>query len=1074
MWLVWLALRRPYTFLVMAVLIVLIGAVAITRMSTDMFPEINIPVVSIIWGYTGISADEMEKRIVFNTERALGTTVNDIEHIESQSLLGIGVIKVFFHEGVPIAAATAEVTAICQTLLRSMPPGTTPPLIIRYSASNVPIMQASISSDTMSEAQLFDQGVNVFRLGLTTVQGAQMPYPYGGKQRAIMVDLDTAKLAAYGLSAGDVSAAFATQSLILPGGDVRMGSNDYSVTTNSSPRRIEDFNNLPLKTVGGTTVFVRDVAWVHDGFLPQASMVHIDGKRGVLLPILKANGASTLDVVSRVRTALPRVMANVTFTLNWFIDQSVFVKTAVMGVVKEAAIAACLTGLMILVFLGSWRSTLVTVVSIPLSILVSIIALWAIGGTLNVMTLGGLALAVGILVDDATVTIENIHRNLGQRKPLVRAIVDGAQQIAVPAFVSTLCICIVFVPVVFISGAAKYLFTPLAEAVVFAMLTSYVLSRTLVPTLTHYLLPKEVERYRSEGGHASVEPGERSWIWRFHGAFNRAFERTRSTYGRTLALALAHRWWTAACFVLLIGSGLALFPFLGRDFFPSVDAGQIRMHLRCPPGTRIEQSERYFAQVEELIRRDVPSGQLQGIVDSIGIPNSGINLSLGDPSMVSQADGEITITLKPDHRPTDGFIRTLRRDLARDFPEFICFFLPADISSQILNFGISAPIDIQISGPNPTREENERIARRILARVAAVPGAVDVHLHQVPRAPALSATVDRTLAQQTGSSQQAVASTILTTLSSSAQTSPQFWLDPMRGVQYTVAMESPLYRMSGMEQVATMPIGGGTQQLLENVTVVGRSTLPVNISHYDVQIVYDVLANVDGSDLGTVADQIDRIVADAGKELPKGAAIAVRGQVQSMRSSFRGLEIGIGFAVVLVYLLMVVNFQSWVDPLIILGALPGAIAGILWMLFLTGTHISVPALMGAIMSIGVATANSILLVSFANDQRHPGGEAGGGHGLDASPAALLAGMTRLRPVVMTALAMIIGMLPMALSLSEGGEQNAPLARSVIGGLLLATFTTLFFVPVLYSALRRRIPHEKVPLTAAPTTVEEFR
>ncbi len=1072
MWLVWLALRRPYTVLVMAVLIVLIGGISAARMSTDMFPEIEIPVVSIIWNYTGISADDMEKRIVFSCERVLGTTVNNIEHIESNSLTGVGVVKVFFHEGTQMGAATAEVTAISQTLLRGLPPGTQPPLIIRYSASNVPILQAAIGSDTLSESQLFDLGVNVFRIGLTTVQGAQMPYPYGGRQRAIMVDLDPAKMAAYGLSAGEVSNAFAEQSLILPAGDIRLGGVDYPITTNSNPAAMQDFADIPLRTVNGVTIFVRDIASVHDGYLPQASMVHVDGKRGVLLPILKAQGSSTLDVVKRVRAALPAVMARLpsNFHLTWFIDQSVFVLNAVLGVVKEAAIAAALTALMILLFLGSWRSTLVTVASIPLSILVSISVLAALGETINVMTLGGLALAVGILVDDATVTIENIHRNHAMGKPLLAAIVDGAQQIAVPAFVSTLCICIVFVPVVFISGAAKYLFIPLALAVVFAMLTSYALSRTLVPMLAHHLLAAEY----APRGISYAGPLTRLGI-AIHAKFERGFAAARQAYGRTLALALGHPWLTAGAFALLVASALALAPICGEDFFPSVDAGQLRLHVRCPPGTRVEDSERIFARVAGIIRRDIPPVDLSGITDSIGIPNSSINLSLGDPSMVSMADGEVLINLKPGHAlPSDAYLRALRRDFAREMPELTVFALPADIASQILNFGISAPIDIQVSGPASSADANEQVARSLLAKVAAIPGAADVHLAQVPRQPALALDVDRTRAAPAGLTQTAVASALLTTLDSSAQSSPQFWFDKKRGVQYSVYIQEPIYLDTALGDMMRMPVGllpvQGREQLLESAATVRRTAAGVNHNHYDVQTVYDVLANVDRTDLGSVATRVDALVAAAraSKALPRGSQIVVRGQVQSMASSYRGLEEGIVLAVVLVYLLMVVNFQSWMDPLVILGALPGALSGILWMLFVTHTHISVPALMGAIMSIGVATANSILLVSFANDvRRHP---AAGHEPHDAGTAALLAGMTRLRPVIMTAAAMVLGMLPMSLGLGDGGEENAPLGRAVIGGLVMATAATLFLVPVLYSRMRRA-PPRAIVLLNSPHAVE---
>jgi len=1069
MWLVWLALRRPYTFVVMAILIVVIGTVSVLRMPTDMFPNINIPVISVVWNYTGISPEDMEKRIVFSTERILGTTVNGIEHTESQSLLGVGVIKVFFYEGVKIEGATAQVTAVCQTILRGLPPGTTPPLIIQYNASTVPVLQASLSSPTLPEATLFDLGFNVFRQGLVSVKGAQMPYPYGGKQRAIMVDLDPAKMYSFGLSANDVSSAFASQSLILPAGYVRFGQNTYSIITNGSPLAIGDYNNIPLKTINGTIVYVKDIAWVHDGYLPQTTMVHIDGQRGVLLPVLKGQGASTIQLVSDVLKAVPEVMKTLPKSLhiNWVVDQSKFVWAAIQGVMFEAILAACLTGLMILLFLGSWRSTLVTVISIPLSIMVSLIVLAALGETINIMTLGGLALAVGILVDDATVTIENIHRNLGQRKPLTQAIVDGAQQIAVPAFVSTLCICIVFVPVVFITGAAKYLFTPLAMAVVFAMLTSYVLSRTLVPTMVQFLLPSEVGRYSSAEGHAAIDPNETNPIWWVHGRFNRVFEGGRRLYGRTLAMVLEHRIWTCLAFLILIGSGLALFPFIGEDFFPTTDAGQMRLHVRCPAGTRIEESEVYFGQVSDHVRRLVPASELASLIDNIGIPNSSINLSLSDGSLNSQGDGEILISLSKKHRPTEYYESLLRRDLRSSFPTLTFFFAPADISAQILNFGLSAPIDVQVGGSGAFALQNEAIARQILAKLTTVPGAVDVHLQQSPRSPAINVEVDRIKAADANLSELSVSSSILTTLSSSAQTSPQFYLDAAHGISYNISLQSPLYRMSGMQDFSNMPvgtIGPNRQQTLGNVSTITRTTQAINITHYNVLTTYDVLANVERADLGSVAKRIDAIIKDvkSSTKLPAGTVITVRGQIMSMRTSFNGLEIGICFSILLVYLLMVVNFQSWLDPLIILGALPGALSGILWMLFLTNTHISVPALMGAIMSIGVATANSILMVSFANDQR---GDGHPGKGLGSNEASLLAGITRLRPVVMTALAMIIGMLPMSLGLSEGGEQNAPLGRAVIGGLLLATLTTLFFVPMLYSVLRRRQPTPKIAMSA---------
>jgi multidrug efflux pump subunit AcrB len=960
------------------------------------------------------------------------------------------VVKIFFQPNAKIEAATAQVTAISQTVLRQFPPGATPPLIIRYSASTVPILQASLGSDTLTEQQVTDLGQNALRGSLAVVQGAQVPYPYGGKTRQIMVDLDLDQLSAHGLSPADVSTAVNAQNLILPGGTTKIGPREYSVRVNGTPDAVEQLNDLPIQTVNGTTVHLREVAHVRDGFAPQTSMVHADGKKGALLPILKAGGASTLDIVSRVREALPGILATLPkeLKLTLLFDQSVFVRAAVSGVVKEAITAAGLTGLMILLFLGSWRSTLIIVISIPLSILVAIIALGALGQTLNVMTLGGMALAVGILVDDATVEIENIHRNLAQKKPLQRAILDGAQQIAVPAFVSTLCICIVFVPVAFISGAARSLFVPLAMAVVFAMMTSYLLSRTLVPTMVQRLLAAEVHIYES-GGHASAG----GLIGRAHAAFNRRFERFRRGYGSALAWVLAHRRASSIAFASFVVLSLGLIPLTGRDFFPSVDAGQIRLHLRCPPGTRLEETERSFARVEELIRAEIPAEEISTILDNIGIPVSGINLALGDPSMISAADGEILISLDAEkHGPTPEYVRRLRRRFHEEFPDLTFFFLAPDISTQVLNFGLSAPIDVQLVSTRGSYLENLALAATIRDRIAQIPGAVDVHLHQVIGTPELRVDVDRTIASQLGLSEREVASDLLVSLSSSGQTAPNFWLDNQKGVQYTLAVQTPQYKLDSVRALEATPLSGAAgkdPQLLANVARVSRGVAPTNVTHYNVAPTVDVLANVDGADLGSVADRVQAIVDQVRPTLPRGTTISVRGQVESMSSSFRGLGYGLIFAIVLVYLLMVVNFQSWIDPLIILGALPGALSGILWMLFVTGTTLSVPAQMGAIMSIGVATANSILLVTLANDQRKVG--------RDAHDAALAAGITRLRPVVMTALAMIIGMLPMSLGLGEGGEQNAPLGRAVIGGLIVATFTTLFFVPVVYSALRAKAP-----------------
>jgi CzcA family heavy metal efflux pump len=1049
LWIVRLALRRPYTFVVLALLIFLLGILTILRMPTDIFPEIDIPVIAVVWQYQGLAPEEMEKRVVANYERALTTTVNDIEHIESQTLVGIGVVKIFFQPGAKIEAATAQVTAISQTVLRQFPPGITPPLIMRYSASNVPIIQLSLSSETMSEQQIFDMTSNFMRTGLATVQGAQLPWASGGKVRQIMVDLDLEKLSAHGLSPADVSATLATQNVILPTGTTKIGAQEYPVKLNSSPESVDELNDLPIKTVNGTTTYIRDVAHVRDGFVPQNNIVHADGRKSVLQSVLKAGSASTLDIVARVRGALPGIMDRLPKELNLklLFDQSVFVRAAVEGVVKEAGIAAILTALMILLFLGSWRSTLIVVVSIPLSILVSIIVMAAFGQTLNSMTLGGLSLAVGILVDDATVEIENVHRNLGQKKPIIRAILDGASQIATPAFVSTLCICIVFVPVVFLSGAAKSLFTPLGMAVVFAMLTSYFLSRTLVPTMIHYLLKVEVDRYQ---GHAQ---GKADIFWRVHEAFNVRFERFRRAYGSALAWVLLRSKTTVAVFLGFVVLSLGLYPLIGRDFFPAVDAGQIRLHVRAPPGTRVEESERIFADVEEAIRERIPKKEISTIIDNIGIPNSGINLALGDPSLVSAADGEILIALDAEHHgPTPAYVHDLRKIFAQRFPNVTFFFLAPDISTQVLNFGISAPIDVQIVGPLSNQAENLKIARQLRADISKIPGAVDVHLQQVVSTPELHLDVDRTLANQMGLTQKDVASDVLVSLSSSGQTAPSFWLDRKKGVQYPVAVQTPQYRLDSVQALENTPIlaaGAATQQLLGNVASLKRGFAATNITHYNVASTLDVLASVQGTDLGSVSDRIEKTLAQLKPKLPRGTTISIRGQVQSMNESFSGLSYGIIFAVLLVYFLMVVNFQSWIDPMIILMALPGALAGILWMLFVSGTTVSVPSLMGAIMSIGVATANSILMITFANDQRHLG--------RNAHDAALAAGMTRLRPVLMTAFAMIIGMLPMSLGMGEGGEQNAPLGRAVIGGLSFATFATLFFVPVVYSRLRRKPP-----------------
>ena len=1064
MWIVRLALRRPYTFIVAALLIVILGVMTITRMRTDIFPEINVPVASVIWSYTGVSPEEMEKRIVTISERAFTTTVNDIEHMESQSMRGVSVIKIFFQPGAKIEAAVAQLTATSQTVLRALPPGITPPLILRYSASNVPILQMSVGSKSLSEQEIYDLGLNFIRTQLATVQGASIPLPYGGKARQVMVDLDTQALYARGLSSTDVVNAINAQNLILPAGNAKIGDRDYTVRLNSSTEAVAALNDLPVKQLNGATVYIRDVAQVHDGFAVQSNVVRQDGQRASLLTILKSGGASTLDVVGRINEVLPRIKSTLPpeLDLKLLFDQSLFVKASLEGVIKEAVIAACLTATMILLFLGSWRSTIIVAVSIPLSILCSIIAMSLVGQTLNVMTLGGLALAVGILVDDATVEIENIHRNLGQGKPIKRAILDGAQQIATPALVATLCICIVFTPVVLLTGVSQSLFTPLAMAVVFAMLSSYVLSRTLVPVMAQSLLPSEMHLYREDGEQTA---GSSNLFSRLHTGFNHRFDGMRDRYRNALDWGLSHRIWVLFVAIAFFVSGLVLLPFVGQDFFPTVDAGQFRLHVRAPAGTRIEETERYFGQVEAKIRQLIPPDEIKTILDNLGLPVGGINLAFSDSATIGSADGEILVALDQEHHgSTWQYVKRLRKELRQEFPQLSFFFQPADIVSQILNFGLPAPIDIQVLGRNA--KTNYGIAKTIQAQVAHIPGAVDVHLHQVVDAPQLDIDIDRTQAQQAGLTQRDVANNVLTSLSSSGQASPNYWLSPKTGVNYLVAVQTPTNKIDSLEAVGNTPISSqsasgqaasvqsttaqaGGSQLLTNLATMKRSKTVSVVNHYNVQPVFDIYANVQDRDLGGVSNEIDRIVAEAKKKLPKGSFIEVRGQVGTMKSSFLSLGLGLVFAIMLVYFLMVVNFQSWLDPLIIMMALPCALAGIVWMLFITQTTLSVPSLMGAIMSIGVATANSILVVMFANQQRLLG--------KGSYESALLAGYTRLRPVLMTAFAMIIGMVPMALGLGEGGEQNAPLGRAVIGGLTAATFATLFFVPVVYSKLRRQQP-----------------
>jgi len=1049
MWIVRLALRRPYTFVVMAMLIALGGVFSIETTPTDIFPTIDIPVISVIWAYGGLTPQEMERRITNNFERGLTTIVSDIDHVESQTLTGSSVIKVYLQPGSSTDQAIAQITAFSQTAVRSMPPGTIPPLILKYSATSVPIMMLALETDSLSEQQLFDYGINFIRNEIATIPGAEIPYPYGGKQREIVVDIDPNRLHALGISPRDVNTALSNQDVVLPSGTAKLGANEYPILMSATPETVAEIGDLPIKSVGDRTMYIRDVANVRDGAIPQTNMVHVAGRRSVLMPILKNGDASTLDVVSAIRAAIPDTLSRLPkeaqghLSVKMLFDQSVFVRASISNVLREAIIAALLTGLMILLFLGSWRSTLVVIVSIPLSILFAIIGLHALGETLNAMTLGGLALAVGVLVDDATVEIENINRNrhLDPQHHLVRAILNGAQQVAVPAFVSTLCICIVFAPISFLTGAAKSLFVPLGLAVVFAMAMSYALSRTVVPTMVRYLLPNEASHPTS----------------RFSQAFDRAFDRLRTRYGEVLAWTLLHRRFAVILFALFVAASFALFPLLGRDFFPTVDAGLIKLHVRGAPGTRIEETEKQILEIERTIRTVIPKDEIDTMLDIVGTPYSNINLSLSEGALISPADSQIFISLKDGHKSTEAYMRGLRQVLVHSYPDATFFFLAPDISTQVLNFGLAAPIDLQVVGPIGSEERTRAFAEELATRVRKVPGAVDVHFAQESRVPELEISINRTMAQQSGLAEKDVANDVLVSLSSSGTVSPAYWIDP-RGVQYLVAVQTPQSDIDSVDALRATPISttSGTPQSLGNLAQIKRIQGDANITHFNVARTFDVQMNIDGTDLGTVADSVNEIVADMMKTAPKGMRIRVKGQAESMDSSFGGLRSGLLAAIVLVYLIMVVNFQSWLDPLIILMALPGALAGILWILFLTGTTLSVPALIGSIMCVGVATSNSILVVSFANDQR--------AHGRDARAAALASGMTRLRPVIMTAMAMIIGMLPMATGFGEGGEQNAPLGRAVIGGLGMATVTTLFFVPVMYSLLRKRAPgtSEDVP------------
>ncbi len=1064
MWIVRLALRRPYTFVILALLIAVLGVVSIATMTVDIFPAINIPVITVIWNYSGLSPTEMQGRIVTISERAFTTTVNGIEHIESVSLRGVAVTRLYFHPNVPIEAAIAQVNAQAQQIVRALPPGIFPPQILQYNAASVPVLLASLSSDQLPEQELNDLGNSFIRTQLVAVQGASVPLPYGGKVRVVNVDIDPDALYARGLSPQDVSNAILTQNVILPAGTAKIGVREYDIAINSSPEILNDLNNIPIRYVNGAMVHVKDVAFVHDGFSPQTNLVRRDGRHSALLPILSNGSASTLTVVAQARQLMPKILAGLppSLKVDFLFDQSVFVRAAITGVLHEGAIAGCLTAFMILLFLGSWRSTLIVVTSIPLSILTSIILLNVLHRSLNVMTLGGMALAVGILVDDATVEIENNHRHMDLGKPLRQAILDGAAEVATPAFVATLSICIVFVPILFLGGVGGALFAPLAMSVVFAMLASYLLSRTLVPTMVLYLLAPEARarhtRDRSQAGGApeAAHPTRRSYFGRISESFEAGFLKLTSAYEGALDWGLTHARVLIVVFLAFAGASLLLYPFIGRDFFPTVDAGQLRFHVRTPPGTRIEETEIYFQQVEDYIRQVIPAGELNVIVDNIGVPNA-INLALSDNVTVGPADGEILVALNATHRPTAGYLKTLRAELPRRFLDLEFFTQPADIVSQILNFGLPAPIDIQVTGPLADSDTNFRVAQLIAGELRAVPGAVDVHVQQILDSPRIMIDTDRILAQQVGLTQRDVANSLLISLTGSGATTTNFWLNYKNGVSYQVVVQTPQHRVASLDELHRTPVaiaGQSSPQLLSNLADFHRTTTPLSLNHYNVQPVFDVYASVQGTDLGSVSSRVDQIIAKHRGQVGKASSIVVRGQVQSMNQSFFQLGLGICFAVLFVYFLMVVNFQSWLDPLIILMALPGALAGILWALFVTRTTISVPALMGCIMAIGVATSNSILMITFANEQRRPDL---GSH--DARGAALEAGRTRLRPVLMTALAMLLGMFPMSLGLGEGGEQNAPLGRAVIGGLLVATFYTLFFVPVAYSRLRRKPPKQ---------------
>jgi multidrug efflux pump subunit AcrB len=1066
MWIVRLALRRPYTFVVAALVLVLLTPLALLRTPTDIFPSIDIPVVSIIWQYVGLDAQEIEQRIIYNHERSLSTTVNDIEHMESTSYNGVGIIKVFLQPGSSVDAGVAQITAVSQTILKQMPPGTTPPLIIRYNASTVPILQYSVTSEKLSEQELYDMTQNQVRVGLAMVRGTAIPWPYGGRTRLVSVDLDLPALKSKSLTPQDVVNAISSQNLILPSGTAKIGQTEYDIELNASTPTLDELNDLPIKMENGATIYVHDVAHVRDGFAPQQNVVHMNGVRGALLTILKSGSASTLDVVQGVKNILPSVLKTLPpeMHIQEFADQSLFVRAAVNGVVKEGVVAGALTALMILLFIGSWRSTFIIAASIPLSVISSILILSALGQTINLMTLGGLALAVGILVDDATVEIENVHRQMALGKPLKQAILDGAQEIALPAFVSTLCICIVFVPMFFLTGVGRYLFVPLAEAVVFAMLASYVLSRTLIPTLVMWFY-RNFSYYEHHTQHAGHPEEVKVPLWQrpfvaIQDRFERGYARFRDSYERLLAAILERR---VAFAILFLGGCLAsalLLPLLGQDFFPNVDAGQIRLHLRAHTGMRVEETANLVAIVEDFIRKEIPADEMEGLLDNIGIPNSGIALSYSNNGLIGASDSDILISLKKGHHPTDGYIRKLRRELNREFPSVMFYFLPADIVSQTLSFGIPAPLNVQLTGWD--RVKNRQIAAQLADKMRKIPGAVDIRIQQPGDLPKLRFDIDRNKSAAIGLSERDVANQVLLSVSGSGQVAPAYWLNTQFGIQYLINARAPERVLDSVSALKSLPVsnggaGQGNGQVLANVSTMTRTAGSPVFSHYDAVPVIDIFGGVSGRDLGGVLSELQPILQNTETNLPRGTQIKLRGAAETMHTSFVGLGVGLIGAIALVYLLLVVNFQSWLDPFIIIMALPGALAGVIWALYLTFTTLSVPALMGAIMSLGVATSNAVLVVTFARLNLQ--------QGMTPLKAALTAGAGRLRPVLMTALAMVIGMLPLSLGLGEGGEQNAPLGRAVIGGLFVATLATLFFVPAVFSIMHRHHPVGVVPAEA---------